>query len=89
MVIYGRNFQKRIDSLQGTVNSVLQKLQKREEIRMFTVDRTPLRKNGPKVVTAKIMLPNNKEISLDFKPEAEFDFDSISKRIKYFIELKK
>ncbi len=88
MVIYGKNFQKKIDSLQGTVNSVLQKFKKREEISLFSAQCTSMRKNGPKVITARITLPNGKEASIDFKPESEFDFDSVSERIKYFIKIK-
>lgn len=85
MVIYGRNFQKKIDSLQGTVVSVLQKSKKRGEIRLFSTGRTTIRKMGPKAVTAKITLNNNKEISVDFKVGEEMDFDSISKRLKNII----
>jgi|GEM_PF-2508929 len=81
----GKNFQDKINSLQGTVISVLQKSKKHGEIRLFSTGRTTIRKNGPRVVTAKITLNNNKEISVDFKVGEEMDFDSISKMLKNII----
>jgi len=81
----GKNFYDKINSLQGTVVSVLQKSKNRGEIRLFSTGRTMIRKNGPKAVTAKITLNDNKEISVDFRVGEEMDFDSISKRLKNII----
>lgn len=82
----GGEERKKLDSLQGTVISVLQKMKKHEEIKGFVPSRI-VKKKTPPIINAKILLYNGKEISLDFKIEEEFDFNSISKRIKSFIDL--
>ncbi|MEW6616951.1 MAG: hypothetical protein AB1333_00855 [Patescibacteria group bacterium] len=84
--MFPRNFQDKMNSLRGSVENALQKLEKRGRIKGFKIKIVQVRKNTSKAVSAAITLPTTKEISVDFLLEDNFDFKAIVKRLNNIID---
>ena len=70
-----------MNSLRGSVENALQKLEKRGRVTGFKVEVVSVRKNTPKAVNAAITLPGAGEISVNFFLKDGSDFKTVLDRL--------